>query len=244
MTNKSSPLDEYPGILRLGDKHDWPAVFKIDRVDDSESWIEFATGRHVVDVDVDPNQVRTTRYELFASPHLLISAAGKSAIIKPVPPPLAITVARPAFSEPSVRWFKGHTDVIRAVLFTPDGRHIISGSSDGTIRFWNVQSGKQVDAIQAHRPVMSLAISNDGNSLAGGLTDSVVKIWKLKHNPVMAYHDERILSRDYGGSILTLGGPCDVLSIAFSPDNTQVAAGGNRQQRTRIWNLLAARPTV
>lgn len=228
VTNTSGAFDESPGCLRLASESDWPSVFRIDHVEDSESWIEFATGRHFVDVDADPKRVRTTRYSQFASPHLLTSAAVESGIPAPVPPPPA--VAQAASSAPSVRWFKGHTNVIRTVVFTPDGSHIISGSSDGTIRFWNVQSGKQIDAIQSHRPVMSLAISSDGKSLASGMTDAVVKIWKLEHDPEIAHHDERILSRDYSG---------DVLSIAFSPDDTQVAAGGNRQQPTRIWNLLA-----
>jgi len=119
--------------------------------------------------------------------------------------------------------------VIRAIVFTPDGRNMISGSSDGTIRFWNVQSGKQVGIIQAHRPVMSLAVSNNGKHLACGLTDAVVKMWTLKHDPVITHRDQRILSRDYRG---------DILSIAFSPDDTKVAAGGT-PGGVRIWNLLA-----
>ncbi len=228
--NTSSLLDESQGFLRLSDGDDWPSVFKIDRVAETESWIHFAVGRHFVDVDADPKRVRTTRYELFASAHILMKAAGESDNTKPVPPPPAIPVFQVASSAASVRRFKGHENVICAVVFTPDGRHIISGSLDGTIRFWNVQSGKQVDAIQTHRPAMSLAISSDGKSLACGMADAVVKIWKLEYDPEIAHRDERILSRAYSG---------DVLSIAFSPDDTKIVAGGNNRQQTRMWNLLA-----
>ncbi|MDA1054932.1 MAG: hypothetical protein O3C40_31295 [Planctomycetota bacterium] len=237
LTNLSSPLDASPGSLRLADVNGWPSVFKADRVEDSESWIEFATSRHFVGVDADSKRVRITAYELFASPHLLISATGESNITKPVPLPPAITVAQAASSAPSVRRFKGHTNVIRAVVFTPDGRHIISGSSEGTIRFWNVESGKHVHTIQAHRPVMSLAISGDGKTLASGMANEVVKIWKLQHDSEITHHDERVLSREHrhGGT-----GPFrhsgDVRSIAFSPDDTKVAAAHNGM---RVWNLRA-----
>lgn len=228
VTNASGPLYESPGFLRLSDGNDWPAVFQIDRPEANESWVTFSIGEHFVDVGADPKRLRTTRYEVFASPHLL-TPAGDAGAAKPVPPTPLIPMVQ-ADSHPSVRRFKGHTNVIRAVVFTPDGRHLVSGSSDATIRFWNVQSGKQVHTIHTHRPVMSLAVSSDGQSLACDMTDAVVKIWKLEHDPVIAHRDERILSRDYRG---------DVLSIAFSPDDTKVAAGGNRQQHTRIWNLLA-----
>lgn len=226
VTNMRSPSAGSPGVLGLSDENHWPDVFRINRVKESESWIEFGTRQHFVDVDADSKRVRTTRIQVFASPHLLIRASGKSNMLKPVPPPPALIVTQVASSVPSLRRFKGHTDVIRAVVFTPDARHIISGSSDGTIRFWNVQSGKQIHAIPAHRPVMSLAISSDGESLACGLTESVVKFWKLEHEPKIAHYSQRILSRDYRGS-------SGVLSIAFSPDDTRVAAGA------RIWNLLS-----
>ncbi|MGQ9903066.1 MAG: WD40 repeat domain-containing protein [Anaerolineae bacterium] len=34
--------------------------------------------------------------------------------------------------------FTGHTDVLRSLAFSPDGSRLVSGSHDGTIRFWDV----------------------------------------------------------------------------------------------------------
>lgn len=229
VTNTSGPLDESPGVLALSDHDDRPCLFKIDRINHDGSWIHFATGRHFVDVNADTNRVRTTCYEQFATPHFLKKVTVASDDIKPVALPAGITAVQAASNAPSVRRFKGHTNVIRAVVFTPDGKQVITGSSDGTIRFWNLQSGKQVDMVRTRRPALSLAISSDGESLACGMTDAVVKFWKLEKHPTISHHSERILSRDYKG---------DVLAIAFSPDGTKVAAGGNRQQHSRIWNLL------
>ena len=39
---------------------------------------------------------------------------------------------------------QGHTDSVLSVAFSPDGRHIVSGSRDQTIRVWDAQTGGQV----------------------------------------------------------------------------------------------------
>ena len=36
----------------------------------------------------------------------------------------------------------GHTSIVQKVLFTPDGKELISVSDDKTIRFWDVASGR------------------------------------------------------------------------------------------------------
>ena len=36
---------------------------------------------------------------------------------------------------------EGYSDRVRSVTFSPDGRHIISGSDDKTVRIWNVETG-------------------------------------------------------------------------------------------------------
>jgi len=38
-----------------------------------------------------------------------------------------------------LRTLKGHTDEVTGVAFTPDGRLLVSGSKDGTIRLWGVR---------------------------------------------------------------------------------------------------------
>ena len=42
----------------------------------------------------------------------------------------------------------GHTAIVRKVLFTPDGRELISVSDDKTIRFWDVASGEPIRVIR------------------------------------------------------------------------------------------------
>jgi RNA polymerase sigma factor (sigma-70 family) len=70
------------------------------------------------------------------------------------------------------RLLRGHTVSIGRVLFAPDGKTIYSGSGDGTIRQWDVQTGKELRllALRAKREyfkdqVKTMAFSADGKRL-------------------------------------------------------------------------------
>ncbi|MEO1527871.1 MAG: hypothetical protein AAFX06_20765 [Planctomycetota bacterium] len=200
-----------------------PAVFTFHSRD-AEDWVEVTIGENVIGSDTLYENIACTPHDAFALPHRFVDADNAK---KPPPVPDELMVPVAASRSKSVRRLKGHTDVIRGVAFTPDEKHVVSGSLDGSIRFWDTQSGKQVGMIHPNRPVMSLAISSDGKFLVAGLTEAVVKLWSLQHGPRLTAVDERVLSRNYQG---------DVRAVSFSHDNTQVAAA---RQEVRIWNLLA-----
>ncbi|KAH7906796.1 quinon protein alcohol dehydrogenase-like superfamily [Hygrophoropsis aurantiaca] len=63
--------------------------------------------------------------------------------------------------------FKGHTDTVSSVAYFKDGKRIISGSWDKTIRIWNVESGKQEGRSLEHDFVVEcISISPDERTLA------------------------------------------------------------------------------
>ncbi|KAG8820146.1 hypothetical protein FRB91_000564, partial [Serendipita sp. 411] len=60
-----------------------------------------------------------------------------------------------------------HTRGVRSVLFSPDGRRIVSGSDDKTIQLWDTQTGESVgEPIQGHtHEVPSVSSSPDGRRI-------------------------------------------------------------------------------
>ena len=72
----------------------------------------------------------------------------------------------------------GHTGPVTAVLFTPDGRTIISAGPDSTIKFWDVAARLELFTLRHHRDsVGALALSTDGELLISSSEDGSVRLW-------------------------------------------------------------------
>ncbi|KAF9021067.1 hypothetical protein BDZ89DRAFT_250297 [Hymenopellis radicata] len=56
-----------------------------------------------------------------------------------------------------------HNDAVISALFSHDGQHIISASSDKTVRMWNAETGKEELRLEGHTDwVLSASFSHDG----------------------------------------------------------------------------------
>lgn len=83
--------------------------------------------------------------------------------------------------------FKGHTDGILSIAFSPDSRTLASGSRDKTIRLWDVNTGKDkqtlLDQDWNHNHVegvglaWKVAFSPDGRTLASGMWRGPIHLW-------------------------------------------------------------------
>ena len=73
---------------------------------------------------------------------------------------------------------QGHTSSVNSVAFSPDGRHIVSGSNDHIVRVWDAQTGGQVgNPLQVHtEEVSSVAFSPDGRHIVSGSDDQTIQI--------------------------------------------------------------------
>ena len=66
----------------------------------------------------------------------------------------------------------GHTLAVNSIAFSPDGNILASGSSDNTIKLWDLSSGLELKNLslptRALSSIMSIAFSFDGNKIASG----------------------------------------------------------------------------
>jgi WD40 repeat protein len=81
----------------------------------------------------------------------------------------------------------GHTRAATAVIFSPDGQTLISGSADTTVRFWDVAKGREYGMLKGHQAApgfeaLAVALSPDGNWLATASFDHTVKVWRTTRN--------------------------------------------------------------
>ena len=74
----------------------------------------------------------------------------------------------------------GHRSFLKSVVFSPDSRRIASGSRDGSICIWNIETTDYIlgNPLEGHSGwVRSVCFSPDSNRVASGSDDNTVKIW-------------------------------------------------------------------
>ncbi len=80
---------------------------------------------------------------------------------------------------------KGHTNLVKTIAFSPDGKLLASGSYDTTILLWdvsNLASPKRVGRALDHESfVNSISFSPDGNILASAGDDRTINLWDIKN---------------------------------------------------------------
>lgn len=128
---------------------------------------------------------------------------------------------------------KGHTGNLMRLAFAEDGKTLATGSFDGTARIWNLDTGKELAVLEHNKSfVRSVAFSADGSLLATGIGDNVAMISKDSWGKVSIWDVKT------GKSLFTLPVPSRVLTVAFSPDGQNLAAG-TADGTVWLWELPA-----
>ncbi|MCF8478667.1 MAG: c-type cytochrome [Pseudolabrys sp.] len=159
---------------------------------------------------------------------LAISADGKHAISG-------------SFDTSAIRWslerqvaeqvMRGHDAAVNAVVYVKDGR-IATAGADGKIAIWT--PGKPVPdrILEGHKgPIVTLAVSPDGQTLASGSWDRTIRLWPLTAGKVS--EAPRVLE----------GNSQNVNGVAFTPDGQALVSAGY-DATLRIWSLAKGGGTI
>jgi WD40 repeat protein len=158
----------------------------------------------------------------------------------------------------------GHTGDVTEFVVNADGTMALSCSEDGTIRLWEVQSGKCLRVMEGHEGgILCIAWSYDGVHAISGSNDKTIRLWEVhtgKCLQVMEGHTDRIdsvacssdgfhiLSGSYDKTIrlwdkhtgrclrVMEGHTYGIISLAFSSDGMH-ALSGSHDDTLRLWNM-------
>jgi WD40 repeat protein len=79
-----------------------------------------------------------------------------------------------------IRTLKGLEDSFISLIESRDGKYIISGSYDGTIKIWNKETGECIRTLDHGGWVNSVIESHDGKYIISCSADGTIKIWGAK----------------------------------------------------------------
>ena len=123
-----------------------------------------------------------------------------------------------------VQQLREHRGAIRALVFSPNGTMLFSGSDDKTVRSWRVADGvsKVLEGGWKYsEPITALAISPDGNLLVVGSADKSVTFWDVINN--------NLLNADKTSTEA-------IIEIAFTKDG-QYVLGVSEKRMVKRWRV-------
>lgn len=126
----------------------------------------------------------------------------------------------------------GHSDEVTFVRFSPDGQTLASGSKDGTIKLWSLQTLKMQRTITGYKSGIAgghdrSAFSHDGKIIAaiGMVNDkSKIKLWSVQTGELLQILNST--TEEHG-----------IWSVAISPDGKIIAGGTFDTFAVKLWSV-------
>jgi WD40 repeat protein len=128
-----------------------------------------------------------------------------------------------------LRRFEGHTGWVNSVALGPDGQTALSGSDDGLVILWDIETGEAIHRLKGHAGgVNSVALSPDGRTALSGSDDATLILWDVETGEPI-----RRFERHTGA----------VNCVGFSPDG-QTVLSGSGDSTLVLWNVETGAATV
>jgi len=123
------------------------------------------------------------------------------------------------------RALRGHGHFVSDVIISSDGQFALSSSWDGTLRLWEIKTGKTTRRFVGHsKDVLSVSFSPDNRQIVSGSRDKTVKLWNTLGECKFTITDE--------------GHSEWVSCVRFSPSPTApVIVSCGWDKRVKVWNL-------
>jgi WD40 repeat protein len=112
--------------------------------------------------------------------------------------------------------------MVYQVQYSPDGRWLVSASSDGSVTVWDVDHRTPRTVASADNSALfAAAFSSDGKQVVTGGRERVIRVWDVPRLRLLAEHF----------------GPVEtVLAVRFSPDGKHIASG-SYDGKIHLWSL-------
>lgn len=125
-----------------------------------------------------------------------------------------------------VRELVGHAGWVNACAVTPEGRHVVSGSDDRTLKVWDLATGQAVTTLEGHASgVLACSITPDGRHVVSASSDNTLKVWDLAA----------------GREVTALiGHAAPVSACAVTPDGRRVVSASD-DRTLKVWDLMTGR---
>jgi len=112
---------------------------------------------------------------------------------------------------------------VSTVALSPNGKTVASGSENGKVRLWDVETEKVVAKWTGHaKSAGSLCWRVDGERVVSGSDDGTIRVWDVESGDTVL------------GPIKT--GHEWVSAVIYSPDTTKIATGGYNEGALKIWD--------
>ena len=131
----------------------------------------------------------------------------------------------PLITKPTLlRTFEGHRGEVTDVAISTGRRIVVSGSKDGTIRVWDMDTGFTLRTIEAHsvNGINALAITPNGKLAASAGGDGLVCFWDLESGLCL-------------GTMVGHSG--EVFGVALTADGRYAVSGGE-DGTVRVWDVI------